>query len=118
MLSIGSLGLALLSRLASLGVRSLRADPIRQGRTSNLILLNTFYSAKTGNEQSMGRFLNHDEDKQKIHIFGQNRRKWKKIERGVVEWVSLKIPEWNESQPEWWDARRKGLIPEWAVLAA
>ncbi|GMI09280.1 hypothetical protein TrLO_g2049 [Triparma laevis f. longispina] len=26
-----------------------------------------------------------------------------------------KIPEWNESQPEWWDSLVKATIPDWAV---
>ena len=32
-----------------------------------------------------------------------------------MEWVTNKIPEWNESQPEWWNDRHKASIPDWAV---
>lgn len=33
----------------------------------------------------------------------------------VLNWVNEKITDWNNTQPEWWDARRKAVIPDWAV---
>lgn len=75
----------------------------------------TFYSTMTGNEQSFLHFHNHSDDALKLEIFGENKHKWKKIREEVVEWVNLKILEWNEEQPEWWDAQRKAMIPDWAV---
>ncbi|GMH71425.1 hypothetical protein TL16_g05648 [Triparma laevis f. inornata] len=62
--------------------------------------INTFYSTKSGNENTMGFFLNHDDDEIKIGVFDDNLNKWKKIEDDVVTWVNEKIPEWNEEQPE------------------
>ena len=49
------------------------------------------------------------------HTKHRRAAKWKKIEKEVVDWVNLKIPEWNESQPEWWNARVKAQIPDWVV---
>lgn len=84
-------------------------------QTINKEYIYTFYSTRTGNENAMGFFTKHDDAERKIDVFGESRWKWKDIEGGVVEWVNLKIPEWNESQSEWWDARREALIPDWAV---
>jgi hypothetical protein len=84
-------------------------------RTINRAFIETFYSTMTGNDNSMAYFLDSDDDEQKMNVFTDNRYKWKKIEKEVVDWVNLKIPEWNESQPEWWNARVKAQIPDWVV---
>ena len=75
----------------------------------------TFFSWKSGNENAMDFYLKGEDDEQKVGIFSQNRRKWEKIKDEVSEWVTNKIPEWNESQPEWWDDRDKASIPDWVV---
>ena len=84
-------------------------------RTINPEYIRTFYSSRSGNAQAMTAFYENDEDKHKLEIFNRNRHKWKKIKEEVLTWVNSKIPEWNESQPEWWDARRKAAIYDWAI---
>ncbi|GMI08579.1 hypothetical protein TrVE_jg7387 [Triparma verrucosa] len=84
-------------------------------RTINPEFIHTFYSTTTGNDNTMGYFLNHEDDEHKMIIFDENKHKWVRIKEDVVKWVNEKIPEWNEAQPEWWDARRKAAIPDWAV---
>ena len=32
-----------------------------------------------------------------------------------MERVNEKIPEWNKSQPEWWNAQKIAIISDWAV---
>ena len=63
----------------------------------------------------MGFFLNHENEEQKLFVFHENKHKWIRIREDVVKWVNEQIPEWNEAQPEWWDARRKAMVPDWAV---
>lgn len=77
--------------------------------------VNTFYSTKSGNEFVMDFFQKHDDDEYKLLVFTNNRHKWKKIEDDVIKWVNGKISEWNEEQPEWWDAQAKASIPNWVV---
>ncbi|GMI16016.1 hypothetical protein TrLO_g2078 [Triparma laevis f. longispina] len=84
--------------------------------TINSKYIRTFYSTLSGNQQEIGNFVNPERaDERKIDIFSRNRHKWERIEEEVLDWVNLKIPEWNESQPTWWNARRKASIPDWAV---
>ena len=54
-------------------------------------------------------------EEQKLFVFHENKHKWIRIREDVVKWVNEQIPEWNEAQPEWWDARRKAIVPDWAV---
>ncbi|GMH61390.1 hypothetical protein TrST_g6702 [Triparma strigata] len=77
--------------------------------------IQSFYSAKTGNEQVMGSFMDYKDGEHKLLIFTDNHKKWTRIREEVMEWVNEKIPEWNNTKPEWWDARRKATIPDWAV---
>lgn len=54
--------------------------------------------------------------RKKIIMLGENKYKWKKIdEDDVVKWVGEKIPEWNETQPKWWNAQKKASVPDWVV---
>ncbi|GMI12485.1 hypothetical protein TrLO_g2953 [Triparma laevis f. longispina] len=69
----------------------------------------------SGNEHCISRYTNNDDDEDKLDILTHNKHKWERIEEEVLDWVNEKIPEWNEEQPEWWDARRKANIPDWAV---
>ncbi|GMI12483.1 hypothetical protein TrLO_g2953 [Triparma laevis f. longispina] len=75
----------------------------------------TFWSPMSGNEHCISRYTNNDDDEDKLDILTHNKHKWERIEEEVLDWVNEKIPEWNEEQPEWWDARRKANIPDWAV---
>ncbi|GMH80624.1 hypothetical protein TL16_g08626 [Triparma laevis f. inornata] len=79
-------------------------------RTINPEYIRTFYSSRSGNAQAMAAFYENNEDTHKLENFNRNRHKWKKIKEEVLTWVNSKILEWNESQPEWWDARRKAAI--------
>ena len=81
--------------------------------------ISSFYSMRTGHDSCKRKFLNHeDDDKYRLNILTNNRKKWRSIENDVAEWVIKKIPEWNESQPEWWNAQKKSIIPDWVVLDA
>ena len=89
--------------------------------------IRTFYSFVSGNQYVVAKYFckndndnddedeDEDEDEKKIEIFEVNRNKWRSIEADVAKWIGEKIPEWNEEQPEWWDARRKSEIPDWIV---
>ncbi|GMH93689.1 hypothetical protein TL16_g12697 [Triparma laevis f. inornata] len=77
--------------------------------------INTFYSTKSGNDFTKEYFLDHDDDEHKILVLNENRNKWVGIKDDIVKWVNDKIPEWNESQPEWWNAQKKASIPDWVV---
>ncbi|GMH96462.1 hypothetical protein TrVE_jg10144 [Triparma verrucosa] len=77
--------------------------------------IKTFYDTKSGNQQAIDLFQKNEEDELKIQIFTKSVHKWSAIKEEVVDWTLWNIPEWNESQPDWWDARVKSTIPGWAV---
>ena len=77
--------------------------------------IKTLYDTKSGNQQAIDLFQKSEEDELKIQIFTKSVHKWSAIKEEVVDWTTRKIPEWNESQPDWWDARVKSTIPGWAV---
>ena len=89
--------------------------------------IRTFYSFDSGNQYIAAKYFckndndnddedeDENEDEKNFEIFEVNRNKWRSIEADVAKWIGEKIPEWNEEQPEWWDARRKSEIPDWIV---
>ncbi|GMI03055.1 hypothetical protein TrLO_g8892 [Triparma laevis f. longispina] len=74
--------------------------------------LTTFYSTQTGPEMIQDLFNNGKDDREKIECLTINTVYWKAIEGEVRAWIKGKIPEWQESQPEWWNDRFKVLIPK------
>ncbi|GMH89181.1 hypothetical protein TrST_g12968 [Triparma strigata] len=81
--------------------------------------IGTFYATGSGNDHCKRRFLNNEvKDQFRFEIFTYNRNKWRTIENDVAAWVTEKIPEWNEFQPEWWNTQKKSTIPDWVILDA
>jgi len=80
----------------------------------------TFYDFASGNDRARRIFedtrvsggsededdgvgVDHEDliDERKISVFSIIKHKWSKIEEDICVWVTEKIPEWQEMQPEW-----------------
>ena len=71
----------------------------------------TFYSTRTGCQQTMSYFLEHKDDATKSLVFGDHTDLWKKIENEVQEWTLTNWSKWEEEKPEWFTEHFKESVP-------
>ena len=72
----------------------------------------TFYSLRTGCQQAMSFFLDHDDDSIKSFIFSRHTDLWKKIEREVQEWTLANWHKWELEKPAWFTEHFKERVPD------
>jgi hypothetical protein len=76
----------------------------------------TFFSFKTGKQNSMDYFLS-DDDAVKCQVLGDNRNMWKEIEPEVKEWVQAGWERWEDETPEWFtDAFKRSVDDSWLPM--
>jgi hypothetical protein len=72
----------------------------------------TFYSTKTGSQESMSYFLDHDDDETKAYVFTSHEDLWKKIDREVKEWTLANWRRWEKDKPAWFTEHFKESVPD------
>jgi hypothetical protein len=72
----------------------------------------TFWSMQRSKDMSMSYFLEGENDKMKIEVFGSSRHHWVSIEGEIKKWVELNWAKWEEEKPDWFTDVRKASVPE------
>ena len=70
----------------------------------------TFYSTRTGCQQTMSYFLEFDDDATKSIVFGNHPDLWKKIEPEVQEWTLANWHKWEVEKPAWFTEHLKESV--------
>ena len=78
-------------------------------KTINKEYIHTFVSFRSGDED-IHSIVDKDTDEKVIHIFRTNRNKWKSKEAQVKAWVNEKLPEWLDSEGEWFTEEKRTWI--------
>ena len=66
----------------------------------------------TGTRNTMGYFLDFDDDATKVLIFDDNLDLWRGIYGQVKEWTISKWAEWEEEKPDWFSEAFKEKVPD------
>jgi hypothetical protein len=74
--------------------------------------IHTFFSTKSGNEQSQSYFLDGETDAEKMLIFGCNNRHWNSIYPQVSEFVFTNYGRWEEEKEDWFTEALISSIPD------
>jgi hypothetical protein len=70
----------------------------------------TFFSLQTGHSWVKSFFLDHEEDRIKMFLHGQNRKLWASIREDVKAYTLDNWERWEEEKPEWFnDAWKAGV---------
>ncbi len=72
----------------------------------------TFYSTRTGRENTMSYFIENDDDMTKSKIFVDSIDLWRDIEGEVKEWTLSRWCEWEKEKPEWFTEGFKERVPD------
>jgi len=75
--------------------------------------LHTFFSLKTGNEQTRSLFTDNEEDERRFKILTKNKHLWKaRIGKEVEEWLNLRLPLWLDEELDWFNEQKMSMIEE------
>jgi hypothetical protein len=72
----------------------------------------TFWSKRTGWQQSCSYFLDHEDDGSRILVFADNPILWKSVAPRVKEWTLANWGAWVDTKPDWFTPKVVSTVPD------
>lgn len=72
----------------------------------------TFYSTRTGCQETIAYFKEHEDDERKSLVFGSHTDLWKDIEDDVMKWTLENWARWERENPVWFTESWKEKVPD------